>query len=149
MKMISLTLNTTLITNIRPMLSFLYNFKTLKSKDPLFHAKRCMRRLTLMTASRVSVPSTTVHSLKALENKKDYYGALLVCSILDKLAINFRRNIARAQGNKELALDALRKALQALQSKSEVDILEVFRLPFQQKGDDTSCSSKNVTLFQS
>ena len=59
-------------------------------------------------------------SLASLGKPTSEYGAMLVTSIMGKLPMDIRRNLARAHGTDEWTFDDLRKAI-----RSEIQILEM------------------------
>ncbi|XP_045033901.1 uncharacterized protein LOC123475364 [Daphnia magna] len=59
-----------------------------------------------------------IRGLEALGPAPTSYGDLLVCLLVDKVAINVRRNLTRHQGNAEWTLDELRTAI-----KREIEIM--------------------------
>ena len=60
-----------------------------------------------------------IRSLEALGKQTDSYGAILICSLMDKIHHNIRRDIIRAHKTEEWTLDELRTAL-----SNELNIME-------------------------
>jgi hypothetical protein len=66
-----------------------------------------------------------IRGLEALGTAPAFYGDLLVCFLIDKLAIDVRRNLTRHQGNADWTLDELRNAI-----AREIEIMgDTFELP--------------------
>jgi hypothetical protein len=60
-----------------------------------------------------------IRGLEALVTAPAFYGDLLVCLLIDKLAIDVGRNLTRQQGTLDWTLDELRTAI-----KLEIEIME-------------------------
>ncbi|EFX77143.1 hypothetical protein DAPPUDRAFT_248178 [Daphnia pulex] len=60
-----------------------------------------------------------IRGLEALGTAPAFYGDLLVCFLIEKLAIDVRRNLTRHQGNADWTLDELRDAIQR-----EIEVME-------------------------
>ena len=83
-----------------------------------------------------------IRSLEGLGKDTESYGAPVVCTLLDKIPGNVRRELARVNGTEEWTLDELRTALQ-----TEIAVMEAGQVqprPFQSSREESgSCAVLN------
>ena len=79
---------------------------------------KALINLPVAAATRSSLRSFSyqleshIQGLEALGTAPASYGDLLVCLLVDKLALDVRRNLTRHQGNADWTLDELRTVIQ-------------------------------------